>query len=443
MVHVSTSTAPQALSLKRSYTESTRLDGKPYRKIPNILSRILVAVMLTFTVGALPVTHSKGHSLSHVATAPTPFGGGKETVNLHQRFTPPNTLVIQHRHEPTERSVADMLCQFTISDQTPHVQVFHRDYVKPAYYVGRDFVEVVNAGIGQLFVDFGNFDTLTVPTSRTFGFPAQGLLGFCQLGFVLSGKSQISNPFAVTQRCQSIDTQINADRFAGFGERLGCFVQHQRDVIASGPRLADSHSRRLRGERARPTDFKFTNFGKTQNTVGILESRGGVFSTLSVAFALESGVLSPARKEVAERGLQVSETLLQRDATDLVEPLVFRSLFESGQGGTGLVVVDAFPIGPRICPQPQGPVPGKARMPKYPAQFLSLRIGGIAAKRVPDFHSLKIQKASHTINSLFVNFGIVASPRALALQRYALAAERRPGAIPPPAKAGGFLAGLS
>lgn len=434
MVHTSTQRAPQALSLKGSYSRSMRVNGLSDRKFQYVFSRVFIAVMLTFAFGTLPATNVKAHAFRHIATAGAPLATGKEAVNLNQLLPSPTAFVFKHQHKAAETCVTDVLGQFTVSDHTPNVEVFDGNHIKPAHKVGSDFVQVVNTGVTQFLVNTGNLDALTVPASGAFGFPAQKTLGFRQFLFVGAREFQIRDALTITESGQSVNSQINPDGFTCLSEMLRSFIQHQRNVVAAGLCFTDSNSSGVARKGTRPADFQFTNLGQAQNPVPVFESRGSVFGTLLIPLTLELRVFGPTGKEVTESCLQIPQTLLQRDTTDFIEPLMFCCLFKGSQGGRRLVVVNLLTIGPCISTQPQGPVVHISGTPKHFAQLMRLCGSGIEPVCIADLHNTKIQNVSHKNTSQFVNTGIELT-RALAL------ANRLPRFLP--AVSGrGFLAGF-
>jgi hypothetical protein len=93
---------------------------------------------------------------------------------------------------------------------------------------------------------------------------------------------------------------------------------------------------------APPNRQSFSAFSEVDLTICELKSRFGEFCTTAVAFFLKGWVFRPSCKKVTERFLQVSQSLLQRNATNIVQKLEVFLFLPLGQHRRSIAVANSF-----------------------------------------------------------------------------------------------------
>lgn len=366
------------------------LDDSSCRKVSYVTRRVFITVVALFACWAFPFTHIEGHTPHNVTAPVAPLTARKPAVKDAQLFTVPLTLVSEHGAKFGETNIANILCEIPKFDHAANVQVFDRNNVVIGHHCRRHLMQVVTAGVTDLFVNAGHLNTLTVPTTTPFGFPREVALSLSELGGVLRSVAGVSDSGSVGQSSQPGNTQINTDGFAGLFLFQFDFVHHEGNEVFAGSGLSDGNGSGLGIKATRPYNVQRSDLSEAQNPAAILESGRSELSGLFVVLALKRGVLSPLVKEVFKGRLQVTKGLLQWNTRNFTKPFVFFRLFEVGEGCAGLVVADLVTRRVLVCTVAEKIVVRKPGMPKHLSQHFALTFGRVEPVFVPHFHITNI-----------------------------------------------------
>src|SRR5690554_6938004 len=146
---------------------------------------------------------------------------------------------------------------------------------------------------------------------------------------------------AITGDEQILDAHIDADLFIIDRQQRRLKFAQAGHEVAPGLVLGNGNDGGLAWQWPAPLDIKrIFALGKRQLSVFVTERGFYKNRTLSVFFGFKHRVFRPALKEVFERGLLVSQTLLQGNAGYFIEKSKLRLLFDLGQLGIGANVTD-------------------------------------------------------------------------------------------------------
>lgn len=171
-----------------------------------------------------------------------------------------------------------------------NVQVLNGEKVEAPHEVKRQLVQLVVPGIGDLLLNARDFEPSTVAAAGAFLAPRQGPLRVRQFPQAFPLLARVGDAFARGQRRQAMQPKVDADNFAGFGQRLGFgFIQTERDVIAARWGLGYRRRRWIAHERSGPAHLYRAEFCERPFAgSGIVLKRGArVFRALLVQFLLE------------------------------------------------------------------------------------------------------------------------------------------------------------
>lgn len=113
----------------------------------------------------------------------------------------------------------------------------------------------------------------------------------------------------------------------------------------------------MRDSPTPPNRQGFKGFRQEQLTVSPFEGRLGKFCTAAIALFLKVGVFRPSCKEVRKCRLQVSQALLQGDATNVIKEIKILLFFLCSQQTRGFGVANSLlPFVPCLCSGPESAV---------------------------------------------------------------------------------------
>lgn len=395
LVHVSTRLARQARRLIPSYGRSTRFGELSALRV-DILGRIQIAVMVCATLWAIPFSNNEAETGQNVAAVMASLRGREEAVHKPQLPAVSLAFVFEHGSELTKTGIGDRLGETMVFDHPSHVQVFDADSVVLTHQISRHLIEVILSGVANVFLYPSNADALTVPPTTTFDATGENALGLGKTSLVFARMLRVGNPLVVAGCSQSIDSQVNANRFTGWVELGKFFIQDQRDEISPAGAFGNRDCRWVRLEFVAPAHVQSPQPTNNQIRIvgvgaGELEGRDRVFSALLVSLLLETRISCFLVEKLHEGVVQMSKGLLNRNAGDFTEPSCFLFPLPLGQFSGCLVVANALlPHLPRIRPISQCPVVGVATATEYLREFRFLRLGWIDSELVSDFHTNNI-----------------------------------------------------
>jgi len=309
-----------------SYKFSTSFNRLSAGKLKNVFRCVLVSVVMLSALYAVKLPNIQRHFFVDVTAGTTPLAAWKEPVS-HAQFTAiPITFVSQHSPKLSETGTTNMFGEVSVLDHSTHVQILDCQHVEPSHQIRCEFVQCVLAAVGDLGVQPCYLQPLLIPSATALDTPGKNPLQSCQPCGVTGSVSRVCNPIAVTQRSEPTDSQVNPDHASGLGERgLGWFIQTKTHEVTTGTVL-DYRDRAWRArETATPFDVKLTDFGNCEAAVGRIpfESCSGIIRALLPMFGRELWVSCSFCEEIGKRSLQMSQSLLLRNAGRLTQESKF------------------------------------------------------------------------------------------------------------------------
>jgi hypothetical protein len=269
------------------------------------------------------------------------FGRWEESVDLDIYSTGPIGLVFELPGEFPPTCVSDMLCQLRVFNHVLHGKVFSANHLVLVNQFAGQLVQVIQPAIRYFGVNTGYLELCLLPVLASEFLLGKTALVFGEFSGVFHRMAGIAGFEAVTGDEQILDAYIDANLF--IIDRQQCrlkFAQAGHEV-APGLILGNGNGSRIAWQRSAPLDIKrIFALRQRQLTISVIE--GALYKSrfLSVFFGFKHRVFRPAFKEVFERGLLVSQALLQRNAGYFIEKSKLRLLFDLGQLGIGANVTD-------------------------------------------------------------------------------------------------------
>jgi len=154
-------------------------------------------------------------------------------------------------------------------------------------------------------------------------------------------------------------------------------------------------------------NFKSSHFGNQKSLIPNLKLKtaAGVLSRLVSGFFLKSRISGLLVKKVFKSCLKMSQTLLNWNTGNLIQPNIFRKLFKFSQSGAGLVVVHALSILKSLGSFSQKTVVYKTSTTKGLRQNLPLLFSWITSEIPSQFHVYKLQYILVNVNKIFILSG--------------------------------------
>ena len=311
-VPVSQTAALASFNRLRSHTVSAGDHGQSSRE--NIGSCVDVAVMSGAARPTTPEAHVEWHGIRHYPARRTGLARRIPAVYADEPSPIPAALVFEHSRKLTPTGIADRSGQSVVRHHAAHVQVFDRDRLVFTNQTGRKLVQIVAANIRNPLVDLGHPELCLALVLRALPLAGQRLLRPLQLRHLAAQRSRRWMLAAIREGGEAGQSQINADLPGSRGHHRQRFIHAERNVVASSGRAAYVDCSRLSRESARPADIQIANLGERQCRSVPLETRARELRRLFAVALLEVGVRRAILPEVDERGLQVAQGLLDRDA---------------------------------------------------------------------------------------------------------------------------------
>lgn len=323
LVNASTGTAFTIQGSHGSYTPSTsshRLsDGQ------DVLRGVLVAVVMCAAFFAVKFADIQRHLFVNVPTSRAALATGKESVSESKLFSVPSALVFEHAPELAEGCTEKVLGEFWIPNHTRDVQVLYSDHVESTHEISREFIQGILSSIGDLLIQSRDLDPLPIPALASFYATRHDALKSGEFISIDGGMSRIWNPFAITERCESVDPKVDPDFLSGLSERLLFFVKHEtHEVLTSavlGYRNRSGDTRKI----STPADSEMAELRDAKAFVDWIpgESSRAVLYTLWLPFGSKYWTPTFIFKKFHVSALELSKGLLLRDAGRFKEPREF------------------------------------------------------------------------------------------------------------------------
>jgi len=341
---------------------------------------------------AIPFSNGQGETLGDESTNVTSLTGWEETVNDLQFLPVPQALVLCHTPKHGHACITDGPCQTVIGNHAPDVQVFNGEYVEAANERSRQLVEIVLATVGDMRLQSGHLDALTIPSTTSFVPTGQHTLQPSQLGSVIAKMFRVGYALSIGQCCQSVYSEVYTHNFPSLGKGDHFLIEAKCHKVTTSTVLGYRNRAGFTCERTRPVNVQPANAGEVQVPIhGVpLEATPSVFSGLTTMLSLEGRIRTSLLEEILERGLKMPKGLLLRYAGCFSQPReVFGLAMLCPFGRTG-EIVDSLATLERIGAKTECPVVGMADAPKYTGKFTLLGRCRIETKAISHFHKNRL-----------------------------------------------------
>ena len=393
-VHVSSKLAPRPRRVGESYGLSTRCHRVSPGQLINILRGVLVSVVSCTTLLAGPVPVGQLQGLVDPSTVGTPFRGREVPANYREVALSPHALIRQHPSKLTEGRVGDILRQPSVTYHTLDVEILDSDLVILPDQISRYFLEVIAAGVGNLGVDLRYLDSLSLVTTTAYDSTGEDPLFPSKFLLVLPKISGVRDPCPVGQRRETINTEIHTNGLSCVGIRRDFLVENKSNEVPTGRVLGYRDRSRGTFETPGPTYSESPEFRDGEVPVERipLERRRSKFGGLFASLGLECRIprmINPfltVLEESPERGVEMSQRLLERDTRNLIEPYELGISFKGSEIRRGLDVADGSSVMPRVSTKSQPPVIHEACMPENLSEVLGLFLSRVEPEFVSHLH---------------------------------------------------------
>jgi len=345
-----------------------------------------------FALRAIPFSNGQGQTLGHESTDVAAFAGRKETVNDLQFLSVPRAFVFYHAPERGQADIADGPRQTVIRYHAPDVQVFNGEYIEAANKGSRPFIKIVFATVGDMCMQSGYLDALTIPSPTSFVSTGKNPLQPLQLGRIVAEMFRICDSLPGGQCCQPVYSEVYTHNFAGLGDGIHLFVEAKRHEVTTGTVLGYRNRAGDACERPRPVNVHPANARDVQVPIhGVpLECTPSVFSGLTTVLSLEGRIRTSLLEEILERGLKMPKRLLLWNTGGLLQPRkVFGIAVLCPRRTTG-IVVDGLSTFEGIGAETECPVVGMADATEDTGKFTLLRRCRIHAKSISHLHKNRL-----------------------------------------------------
>lgn len=347
-----------------------------------------VSVVGRAATQALPVSDRQRHVRLKVPAARARLTRRIPTVDTLNSLTVAFGLFFEHAGGTPNARVRQRTRKAVVLQHSAQVEVFDVDHVKALHHARAEFVQGVDAAVGDLFVQTSDVALDVRSALAALGAAGKALLVERESALPLCAVFRVGNLFAGRQRGKAVDAEVDPDRLPGFGQwgRLR-FDNERHEVFAAG--LADqTDGGRGRNRLTRPLHLHRTDLRQFQR-LGLWVEREpalGVIGRLRAVLALECRISGALVEEVRERDLQIAQGLLQTDTGDFVEPRGFGLSLECSQAFVGFRVANALTGPIAVTAKAQCPVPDEPHAAERPRKVLRLFGRWIAAEGPSGFH---------------------------------------------------------
>jgi hypothetical protein len=346
----------------------------------NIASCILISVVLCLAAWTSPIASVEGQMLNDAPTSGTSFAAGIEAVDLEQLPSVPDALVSEERQEHVPSSVRDHSSEAVVADHSSDVQILDYDHLVFANESSGELGDVVATTVSHLGVETSKLNTSFVPVAASFLLsiesPRESSLALHLSGVVL----KVGDLLSGRKSSQGADAEIDADGSLEPGQMLdGVVLAEQGYVPTLGAIETYRDARRLGTcwKWTAPSDVqRNVHLGQGQLAAGETKPAASKLGRASRVLSLETRVLRPFCEEVGVSSLQVAQSLLDRNARNLVEERELGLLLPSRESGTlGCVPDGLLAQSPSFRALVQGSIVDESAAPDSPTKQ-DLLLGG-------------------------------------------------------------------
>ena len=366
---------------------SMRRNGLPDRH--DIDRCIHVPVVARVATRTRPVTDRQRHRFLNVAARRTGLARRIPAVDALDALAVPLGLFFQHAGGLPDARIAQRAGEAVVLQHPAQVEVFDVDHVETLHHRRTELVHRIGAAIADLLVQPGDVLLDVRPALAALLTAGKPLLIEREPTLPLCAVLRVGDFLAGRERGESIDAEIDANRFTGFRQVGWRGIDDERHEVAPA-RLADQANRgRRRNRAARPLHLDRADLGELQGFRLRLEreSAFGVVRRLRAILALERRIAGALVEEIRVRNLQVAQRLLQADAGDFIEPHRFRLPLEHSQALVRFRVADALAGPVAVTAQSQPPVPDEPNAAKRAGKVLRLLGRRVTAECPSGFHA--------------------------------------------------------
>ena len=269
-------------------------------------------------------------------TVGTPFGRGREPVDLDERSPVPVGLVFQLAHELAPSHIADTLGQAVVLEHVLDRQALDAHHLVFADNTRRELVLVIPPPVSDTGVESGHLEPRLGTVATALFLLGEPALRLCQLLLVGGEILGVADGLSRREDDHRGQAQIKPDHRLHHRERRDVFFYEDGDEVAVGGVAGHGDGGRLcsLGKRAAPAESQWLlHLGEGEIGAIPREGRAGVFGGLIASLALEDGILRMPLEEVLEGAVEMVQGLLWGDTRDIVQPDILRLFLESGEQG--------------------------------------------------------------------------------------------------------------
>ncbi len=311
---------------------------------------------------------------SQRAACGTHSGGRKPTVDPAEGPPAPGCLLLQHAGEHTPAGIVHGLRQPGAREPS-HAQVLDKHRLALTDDPRGLFVRPIPTRIGHPGMRLGYLDPCFRSVLRPLFFAGHDSLRLAKLALHAPQETRVLDRLPVRQNCERRQPQINTDLGIHWWQRRCLHFNHERREIPPRRVLDDRDRRRIGRELPRPTHRDIADLRQAQLPPGSdrkasiarepdrlpivpagPESRRGNLRPLTF----------PGRglEEIAVRGVQIDQRLLQHDRRHLGQPRPFDGCLRCGEPLGQLSVADPPPSPICLLPGTQSVVVGHPSTPE-------------------------------------------------------------------------------
>ena len=204
-------------------------------------------------------------------------------------------------------------------------------------------MQVIHPAIGDFRVNTRNFGFSFQPILTAKFFLGKTALILRQFSRVFRGVAGIAGFKTIGRGEQILDAHVNTDLFIGNGQQRRFKLTQTGYEVTPCVIFGNRNSGWIRGKFLTPLNIQwFIALSKFQCAVFKGERAVSKLRRLAVFFRFEGGIFRSTCKKVLERGLLVSQALLQRNTGNVIQESELRQLLDGGQFGVSIDVPNFF-----------------------------------------------------------------------------------------------------
>ena len=402
LVHGSTRSAFPGRTPEKSDLLSPRFYDDVSRR-QNVYCRILIPIVMGLALWAIPFSYGQRQTLGDEPADMATLAGWEEAVNDLQFFTIPKALVFCHTPERGHSYIADGASQAMIGNHSPDVKVFNGEYIEATNERSRHLVEIILATVGDMRLQSGYLDALTIPSTASFVPTGKNTLQPSQLGRIVAEMFRVGYALPRGQRCQPAYSEVYTHNFPSLGKGVHFLVEAKCYEVAPRTIFGYRDCAGATCKRPRPVNIQSANAGEVQVPIhGVpLEPTPSVFSGLTAALFLEGRICTSLLEKILERCLKMSKGLLLGYAGCFSQPREVFGLAMLCPFGRAGVIVDGLAATKGIGTETKRPVVGMADATEDAGKFSFLRRARIETLFISHVHKNRLTYVMDNVNIYF------------------------------------------